>query len=351
MVTFVVDIIYKESKDKKKDTLDKLIKHIVALLNSVGGVIRINEYKNDKTHITSLRDKWMLTLEQSLVSMMGQDEYSECVHLFPKPYPDYYVFVRMGKRVFTQNSGMKIPLSRSISNPTHEHIVKILNRKGVTEIEHSSESSLEMNEDERMECDQDSDYPEDNSNNFTSQKPTEFHFDDKVLFEESDSIQFKLIKDAATLSQLLKGIDKHLPNYVSAFANHRGGDVYFGIGDDGTVKGELVKGEDEKTEVKKMIEKIMNRKNENNESVRIWRKSDLIAKYGEQWSVEFVNVIGEPEDEERYVVVVHIYSFNGGMFLERPLAWKVDETSENIVEMDFDEWKNRHISESGTHLY
>jgi hypothetical protein len=322
-----------------------LIKHIVALLNSVGGVIRINESGNDETRIISDRDRWMQSLQERLLSIMGQEQYKECVYSFSKSYPYYYMFVRKSKRVCTQKTGLKISLPRSVKDATYEGIVNILNR---SVIEPSSESSsLEMDEEENMESGQDSGYQGDSLTNFTDHEHTEFQFDGKVLFEESDSIQFKLIKDGE-LSQLLQGIGNYLPNYVSAFANHRGGDVYFGIRDDGTVKGQLVKGEDEKTEVKKMVEKIMNRKNEKNESVRIWGKSDFIAKYGEQWSVEFVKVIGEPEDEERYVVVVHIYSFIGGMFLQRPDAWKVDETSENVVKMDFDEWKNRHISDSGT---
>ena len=342
-VTFDINIIY---KDKKKETLLELFKYIVALLNSVGGVVRIDEYGNDKKGIIDDRDKWIQRLEQTLVAIMGQDHYNECVRYFEKT-PYYYVFVRKSKRVCTQNSGLKISLPRSVRDATYECTVEILNRSNVS-APCSNSSSLEVSE-EGMELDHDSGYPEDNLTNFTDEEHTEFHYKNYVSFEESNSVQFKIIcEGTATLVQLLKGIEKHLPNYVSAFANGCGGHVYFGIHDDGEIKGQLVTGEEEKMKVKKMVEEVIDKKDANQERVRIWGKPGFIPKYGEQWSVKFVKVIGGPQDEERYIVVVQIFPFNGGMFLERPLAWKVDETSGDIMQIDFDEWRNKHISVSGT---
>ena len=340
-VTFDLNIIY---KDNSKETFPKLIKYIVALLNSVGGVIRINECGNDETKIINQRDRWIQRLEQNLVAIMGQDHYDECVHYFSKT-PYYYVFVRKCKRVCTQKSGLKISLSRSVSNPTYERTVEILNRSSVS-ASNSNSSSLEVSE-EDMELDHDSGYPEDN---LADEEHTEFHYKNNVSFEESNTVQFKIINEGTTtLEQLLKGIENHLPNYVSAFANGRGGHVYFGIHDDGVIKGQLVKGEEEKTIVKKMVEKVIDRRDANQGRARLWGKPDFIPKYDEQWSVEFVKVVGGPKSEERYVIVVYIRPFNGGMFLERPLAWKVDETSGDIINIDFDEWRNKHISVSDYH--
>ena len=343
-VTFDINIIY---EDNRKESRFELIKYIVALLNSVGGVVRIDECGNDKKGITKHRDTWIQTLEQKLVAIMGQDHYGECVHYFGKT-PYYYVFVRKSRRVCAQESGLKISLSRSVSNATYEHTVEILNRSSVS-APSSNSSSLEVGEDD-MELDHDSGDPEDNLTNFTDGKHTEFHYGNNVSFEESSTVQFKIINEGtATLEQLLKGIDNYLPKYVSAFANGRGGHVFFGIHDDGEIKGQLVKGEEEKTEVKKMVEKVIDRRDANQRRVRIWGKPDFIPKYDKQWSVEFAEVFGGPESEQRYVVVVHIFPFNGGMFLESPLAWKVDETSGDIMKMDFDEWRNKHISVSDHH--
>ena len=345
-VSFDIDVVYKESKEKKKETLEKVIKHIVALQNSVGGVIRISESGNDEETIIKQRDIWVQMLEQRLVDTIGQDQVKQCFHC-RNVSGCPYLFVKKCKRICTQYSGLKIPLQRSVKDATYEDTLNILNHNSVEP--HSESSSLEMSEEEDMG--HDSGYPEDTPTNWADEKPAEFYYESKVSFEESDTVQFKLIKDGrATLKELLDDIERLLPNYVSAFANHHGGNVYFGIHDDGTVKGQVVENEDGKTEIKKVVEKIMKRKNENQVMIRIWGEPDFIPKYDEQWSVEFVEVIGKEEGDERCVdvVVVKIKPFSGGMFLKPPLAWKVDESSEKIIKMDFDEWRNRHTSDSGT---
>ncbi|CAB4041957.1 schlafen family member 13-like, partial [Paramuricea clavata] len=337
-ILFDIDIIYHESKEKKRERLQNLIKHIVALLNSAGGVIRINESGNDEKTIIKQRDIWKQGLEQTLVDILTQDEYKQCIHFnSASKFPYCYLFVRKSKRVCTQSSGLKIPLECSVKDATYNGILNILHQS----VSQRESSSLEMS-DENMEPD--SGYTDNSSTfSFPDEEHAEFHYEKNVSFHESDTVQFKFI-----IKDLLKGIDSHLPNYVSAFANHRGGKVYFGIHDDGTVKGQLVEGEDEKREVKDIVEKVMKRKNENQEMVRIWGKPDFIPQYDEQWTVEFVEVIGKPEGEERCVVVVKIFPFDGGMFLEHPLAWKVDESSEEIVKIDFVEWRNLHASGSGS---
>jgi hypothetical protein len=311
-------------------------------LNSAGGVIRINESANNEKTIIKERDIWMQGLEQTLVDILTQNEYKQCIHYnSASKFPYFYLFVRKSKRVCTQSSGLKIPLERSVNDATYMDILNILNRKSGSVSQRES-SSLEMS-DEDMAFD----------SGYTKGTPDEeldkFHFEKKVSSDESDTVQFKLIKNGrATMKDLLKGIDSYLPNYVSAFSNYYGGKVYFGVHDDGTVKGQLVEGEDEKKQIKEMVEKVMKRKNENQEMVRIWGTPDFIPKYDEQWSVEFVEVIGKPEGDERCVVVVKIFPFDGGMFLEHPLAWKVDESSEEIVKIDFVEWRNLHVPRSGT---
>ena len=307
-------------------------------MNSAGGVIRINESGNDEKTIIKQRDIWKQRLEQTLVDILTQDEYKQCIHFnSASKFPHCYLFVRKSKRVCTQSSGLKIPLECSIKDATYNGILNILNRKSVSVSQRES-SSLEMS-DEDMEPD---------SGCTPDEEHAEFHYEKNVSFNESDTVQFKLIKEGSgTMKDLLKGIDSHLPNYVSAFANYRGGKVYFGIHDDGTVKGQLVEGEDEKREVQETVEKVMKRNNENQEMLRIWGKPDFIPQYGAQWTVDFVEVIGKPKGQSGCVVVVTIFHFHGGMFLEHPLAWKVDETSETIDNMGFDEWRSRHTSDSG----
>ncbi|CAB4036580.1 schlafen family member 13-like, partial [Paramuricea clavata] len=345
-ISFDIDIIYHESREKKRETVQNFIKHIFALLNSAGGVIRINESGNNEKTIIKERDIWMQGLEETLIDKLTQIVYKQCIHYnSASKFPYFYLFVTKSKRVCTQSSGLKIPFERRVNDAlTYMDILNILNRKSVS-VSHRESSSLEMS-DENMAFD--SGYTEGTpTSNSPDEELDKFHFEKKVSSDESDTVQFKLIKNGrGSMKDLLKGIDSHLPNYVSAFSNYYGGKVYFGVHDDGTIKGQLVEGEDEKREVKEMVEKVMKRNNENREMVRIWGTPDFIPKYDEQWSVEFVEVIGKPEGEERCVIVVTIFPFDGGMFLEHPLSWRVDESSEEIVKIDFVEWRNLHVSPS-----
>ncbi len=329
---FVINIVY--DKKKKKETPKNLFNLIAGLPNSGSGIIRINESRKNEKTIVKQQDIWVQALERGLVDIMGQDRVNQCSHNHNVPmYPYWFV-----KCILSQCS---------VKDATYEHTLSILNCNSVIDPD-SNSSSLEVNEED---TEYDSGYPQDTSTNSTHEKHVGFHY------EESDTVQLKLIeKLKATLKELRKdtiyhlsnNIDNHLPNYVSAFANHHGGNVYFGV--HGTVKGQVVEGEDEKMEVKRLVEKIMKRKNESQEMIRIWGKPDLIPKYDEQWSVEFVEVVSKAEGDKRCVVVVKIKPFPGWIFLEAPLAWKVDESSVKIIEIDGDEWRNRYTTDSGTRI-
>lgn len=304
--TFDVSILHKPNeKEARKTELKNLLKHIVALLNSSGGVIRIIENESNRDKIIKHRDLWIKNLEDQLIEgIMTQKQYKEFILIqnvtTQRPV---YLFVKKCKRVCTQASGLKIPLNSSVRDATYENIVKILDPERVTSPQFEEEP--------------------------------EFIIGMKVPFCESDTVQFKLIEN-----DLLSGIDQHLPNYVSAFANHHGGKVYFGIQDDGTVKGQLV---DDPENVCQVVEKVMTRKGENKEMIRIWDTPDVLPKYDEHWSVDVVGV-----GENRSLVIVKVFPFKGGMFLKHPQAWFIDQNSENIVNMDFGCWKRTHSTSSGT---
>ena len=342
-VLFDIAINYSEKKDSKNETLDNVLKHIVALLNSSGGLIRIDERKNDERTITQQRDKWMQALEGRLKVIMTGVEYKECIHYCKTPaFPYNYMFVKRCRYVCTQNNGLKVPFNCSVQDATYPEILKILNRRVI--VAQPESSSLEMSD---QECD--SGYTEGIlQSNYAEKDYANFSYKMIVSFGESNTVQFKLIKqDKETLEELLKGINRHLKDYISAFANDSGGKVYFGIDDAGKVIGQIVQGEDQKIEVQKIVSKIMTRRDEHQNMIRIWGKPGFIPEYGKQWSVEFVEVINMPKVKDMYVVVVEIFPFEGGMFLTRPLSWKVDESSEKVVDMDFGEWRSRHASYSG----
>ena len=66
---------------------------------------------------------------------------------------------------------------------------------------------------------------------------------------ESKTEQFKKVKHEATkntsLADRMVGKSSRFSCYVSAFANHRGGHIYYGIKDDGLVEGEILEQHDQ----------------------------------------------------------------------------------------------------------
>ena len=322
-----IAIIYKDLKKKtrnegdpcRKRKLDEMIKIICALLNTAGGAIKIDEKQNDKTTVIGDRSELFLSLEQHLVTIMGQTDYRLLIFSsWDSKREFYYIFVEKGKRVYTEDCGLKVPLSRSVVDATYECYVNIVSGRDVCKRDYSPYKYVE-------------------------EEHAALSLNSTVLFEEGETIQFKEIPHGPS-ENLYKFFDKNLPKYVSAFANHLGGSIYFGIHDNGKVVGRLMD-EHDKKKVENLINKIIDLKDNDNESVRMWRKESFIPRSGEQWAVEFLKVLGGPVNEERYVVKVTIPAFRGGMFLTKPVAWKIDKMSGNVVKMTPDEWINEHSSD------
>ena len=152
--------------------------------------------------------------------------------------------------------------------------------------------------------------------------------------EENKEIQFKNLKAASskcvTLADRMK--NNKLPSYISAFANHHGGHIYYGIKDDGTVEGEVVtdKGRGEITKkVAKTIDKM------------IWPQK---PEKGKHWDIFFEPVldINSNAIPSTYVIVVFVGSCPGGVFVEEPESYKI--VNGKVGKMKFSDWKMEFCS-------
>ncbi|XP_028404401.1 uncharacterized protein LOC114527031 [Dendronephthya gigantea] len=116
--------------------------------------------------------------------------------------------------------------------------------------------------------------------------------------------------------------------YVSAFANHRGGHIYYGIDDDGIVQGENI---EEHSEIEKKVEKSIQK--------MIW--PDVIGrpKRGEHWEIFFEPVLDEKSNPipSTFVIVIFIAPCFGGVFTEEPESYEMVEGK--VKRMSFTTWK------------
>ena len=151
---------------------------------------------------------------------------------------------------------------------------------------------------------------------------------------ESKTVQFKKLKaeksKCVTLGDRMTNKANKFANYVSAFANHRGGHIYYGVQDDGVVKGELV---EDKEEITKKVSKAINK--------MVWPTECEGPKRGQHWGIFFEPVIDANGNvvPSTFVIVVYIARCAGGVFTEEPESYHV--VNGEVKKMDYNKWRER----------
>ncbi len=135
-----------------------------------------------------------------------------------------------------------------------------------------------------------------------------------------------------TLADRMTDKGKKLICYVSAFANYKGGHIYYGINDDGIVEGEFIPNEADKTDI---IQKVGNSINK-----MIWPEHAQ-PKRKEHWDIFFEPVFGDSSAPipSIFVIVIYIAPCLGGVFIKEPECYEMIEGK--VVKMLFTTWKER----------
>lgn len=151
---------------------------------------------------------------------------------------------------------------------------------------------------------------------------------------ESKFVAYKHLKDnpskCVTLADRILGKSNKFTSYVSAFANHAGGRIYYGIDDDGAVQGENITEED-KDEIIRKVKKTIKK--------MIWPEYCGEPQKGKHWDLHFqpvVDITGKAIPST-YVIVVHVAECPGGVFTEEPESYRIANSS--VEKMNFNDWK------------
>ncbi|XP_028394837.1 uncharacterized protein LOC114518985 [Dendronephthya gigantea] len=158
---------------------------------------------------------------------------------------------------------------------------------------------------------------------------------------ESKMCQFKQLKadqsKRTTLADRMTGKSNKFSCYVSAYANYRGGHIYFGITVDKFVEGEVIVNEEDKQEIIKKVEKTINK--------MIWPEHIGQPKRGEHWDIFFESVLDENSTTipSTFVIVIYIASCLGGVFTEEPECYEMVDGK--VKRMTFIAWKKRKYDE------
>ena len=179
----------------------------------------------------------------------------------------------------------------------------------------------------------------------------DFTLDDTFCSPESDCIQLKWndnpndnVNREEGKQKILtwqsfcdKKMKDTLVHYVSAFANHRGGRIYYGIEDsERKIKGLKMDSSDYEN-VKKEIQCVLDNRMK-------WGKQSKSPESGVDWDIQFIPVlrkdVGQNElKNDRFVIVISVRPFSGGVFSCPPVSYKWDKNKLSPIE--YDEWRKR----------
>ena len=162
----------------------------------------------------------------------------------------------------------------------------------------------------------------------------EFFEGKECHLNEEKTKQFKQIKseetNGTTLGDRMTGYANRFSHYVSGFANHRGGHLYYGIHDDGVVEGEFIQNETEQIEITKKVEVAIKK--------LFWPEQ---VKKGKHWEIFFEPVMDSCSNPipSTFVIVVYIAPCVGAVFVKKPECYEV--VNDEVNQMSFSTWKER----------
>ena len=295
----------------KEQKLKEIISAICAMLNSNGGkVVVYNECQSRLANLSERLSHLVRILEQTMISIIGVNLTVSNI-IFEEKEDCLVSFVKKVDSLITTNYHLYLPSEAQVLQVSPlesiEHVKNIINKRVVLE---------------PIECDSHAKI---------------FIKTQNCGLNESKVCAFKYLKadqsKRTTLADRMTGKSNKFSCYVSAFANFRGGHIYYGITDDGVVEGEVVTYEEDKRDIIKKVGKAI--------SKMIWPEHIGQPKRGEHWDISFQPVIDETSKPIplTFVIVVSVVACLGGVFTEEPECYEMVEGK--VDKMSFITWKER----------
>ncbi|XP_028392426.1 uncharacterized protein LOC114516993 [Dendronephthya gigantea] len=302
-------------KNVKEGILKKVVAFICALLNTAGGTLELINDRQSKTGRENdpKQSEFIRMVEQQLISKIGSKLVTNNTS-FDEQFQDKIVCkVKKSSSIITINYNLYLRSEKQvILVAPYEDIKDILRRKVIFEpvIADSHHKVFIM----KKYC------------GFPENKVTEL----KCVSASSSKVK----KQAA---DRIAGEDNRFSCYVSAFANNIGGHIYYGIEDDGIVKGQLLNNKEEKEDIIRKVEKAILK--------MIWPENVGKPKRGEQWEIFFEPVVDDFSIAIplTFVIVIFIAPCPGGVFTKKPECYQMVEGG--LQEMSFASWRNGILKE------
>ncbi|XP_052773230.1 schlafen family member 13-like [Mya arenaria] len=287
-----------------------VLKHVCALLNSGGGILHMRNLDAERGVVLSKHlDTWWSGMEIKMAEILSHDDICNYFDLVGNHDDrDLYLFVKTAEHLCTLKYHCRLPTDTATHDVTYQSLMRLLVERG----EPGTLEDLPLVPDRYV-----------------------FGRSASELKKETKQIQFKQLcaaknkqKGTSTLPERVCGL---MVKYVSAFANHAGGHIYFGIADTrANVVGEEMTHADQRN-----LEQLIAGRMRN----MIWGDRNVPVSRGVHWDVNFYPVENAPKKTVRVVVVVSVVRFPGGVFTHCPVSSYVS-TSGRLEEFTFTQWRD-----------
>jgi hypothetical protein len=298
------------NKDYWVSKCDEIVHGVCALLNTFGGKLCIKIENQNVVNLENILDNVLRATEQRLKQFMSM-WFNKLIRM-PNIQNKQFVY-NVGclpDKVFTVKYHLYLPTLKQVEEippcVDHAYIKDMLSN--FTEVVQN--------------------YPS---------KVSEFIFGKSVLLTESDSVQFKYVSNEkatrTTIADRIINRCNKLNKTISAFANQSGGQVLYGISNEGIVHGQKLE-EKDKREIEAKVTKEINK--------LIWK--DKAMEKGKCWNIEFVPVKDEENNKiaSLFIIKISIEALPGGVFVQQPESYQIDVNKE-VKLMSFEDWRSRII--------
>ena len=291
-----------ELTKKKKP---EVISNICALLNSNGGVLIVAF--PEKAYQTKDLDQPTRVIEQWIENLIGT--VMKCkkvkIHVAPR---QIVINVKGSYHLITVDYNMFLP--------SHTQVNRVLPVERLDEIQ-----DILIGEDVGTWI---SELPV---------VPLEFVKGEEIKLDETYNVQFKQLKDASTKHTTLadRVVSNKLVEYVSAFANYRGGTIYVGVDDkQHIINGEVISENEKKSIIKKVTKEI---------NKMVWLGLEGEPRKGIYWDIDFHPVVDKQRTPipSTFVIVIVVAQCPGGVFLQVPESYHVVDGC--VEKMQLETWK------------
>jgi tetratricopeptide (TPR) repeat protein len=306
---------FENNKRYKEKIIQEIVAAICAMLNSNGGNVVIHIDTDSDIPVEDSPSSHMSLviriLEQSMISIIGSNQTVSNIN-FKEDKESIVILVKKADSLITTNYNLCLP--------SQSQVVQVSPLEPLEKVKH------------------------DIINRNVVQGPVQYDSHCKIFVQDTNSdlqeskiVQLKHLKAGpskrTTLADRMTGKGNKFGCYVSAFANHCGGHIYYGIRDDGVVEGELIANEED---INKIINKVRNAINK-----MIWPEQIGQPKRGEHWEIFFEPVVDENSKPipSTFVIVIYIAPCLGGVFTEEPECYEM--VGGKVKKISFTLWQKR----------